>query len=202
MHQGHGQLIDHELSAPRPERAIVPGVLFFIIADLIVFAMLFAGFMVERRKQLGLFDQGSATLDVLLGTLNTLVLVTSGYCAAKAVHAAREGRAGLTGRWLLASMGIGAAFGVSKLVEYSHKFDHGLTMLTNDFYMFYFVLTGAHFLHFLGGMVVLAYLWVRVRSRLDDGQTPELVEAGAAYWHMVDLLWIFIFPMLYLLGPR
>ena len=75
-------------------------------------------------------------------------------------------------------------------------------MLSNDFFMFYFVLTGVHFAHFLVGMVVLALLWSRTRSEAVDGPLFGWIESGALYWHMVDLLWIVIFPMLYLLGSR
>lgn len=180
----------------------VPGVLVFIIADMIVFCMLFAGFMIERRAQLAVFDQSAATLDVRLGVLNTLILVTSGLFVALAVHAARDGRRRAARIWLLASFGVGAGFGVTKLVEYSSKIGHGITMHTNDFYMFYYALTGAHFLHFLGGMVALATLWFLAGREPVNGRLFGLIESGALYWHMVDLLWIFIFPMLYLLGPR
>ena len=180
----------------------VPGILVFILADIVVFGMLFLGFMSERRNQIDLFDRCSAMLDVKLGLLNTLILVTSGMLVVLAVDAARQGNAARTRRWLMASMLVGAGFGVSKLIEYSDKFAHGISMLTNDFFMFYFVLTGAHFAHFVGGMVVLAVLWYRSGREPLDGPLFRWIESGALYWHMVDLLWIMIFPMLYLLGPR
>ena len=75
-------------------------------------------------------------------------------------------------------------------------------MLTNDFYMFYYALTGAHFLHFIGGMIMLAVLWFMAGREPDNDRLFGVIESGALYWHMVDLLWIFIFPMLYLLAPR
>lgn len=188
-------------AAPRVQRADVPAVLVFILADMIVFAMLFVGFMVERGGQVALFDRSAASLDVGLGILNTLILVTSGLFVVLAVNAAKAGQAREMRRWLLVSFVTGAGFGVSKAIEYGDKLSHGITMHTNDFYMFYYALTGAHFLHFLGGMVVLAYLWFRARQGVDS-PLCSLTESGALYWHMVDLLWIFIFPMLYLLGPR
>ena len=179
-----------------------PGILTFIIADAIIFGALFVAFMVERSHQVLLFDQSSSTLDIQLGLLNTLTLMTSGLFVVLAVHAARQGNAGLTRRLLLASFVVGAGFGINKLIEYSDKFAHGISMLSNDFYMFYFVLTGVHFVHFLTGMVVLALLWFRTRSEAVDGSLFGWIESGALYWHMVDLLWIVIFPMLYLLGSR
>lgn len=198
------------MSAPLPEQAAAeakplasaPGILTFILADVIVFGVLFLGFMGERSGQLALFDQSSAMLNVELGLLNTLILMTSGLFVVFAVDAARHGNAGLTRRWLLASFVIGGGFGVTKLIEYSDKFAHGISMLSNDFFMFYFVLTGAHFLHFLAGMVILAALWFRAAKTPVDGPLFGWIESGALYWHMVDLLWIVIFPMLYLLGAR
>lgn len=191
-----------ESAAPIIRSGQVPGVLVFIIADMIVFCMLFVGFMTERMGQTALFDQSAATLDVRMGVFNTLILVTSGLCVVLAVHAAHAGRREATRRWLLVSFLIGAGFGVTKLLEYCAKIELGITMHTNDFYMFYYALTGAHFLHFIGGMIALAVLWFMVGREPLDGRLAGLVESGALYWHMVDLLWIFIFPMLYLLGPR
>lgn len=188
--------------ASRAQDVQTPGILTFIIADVIIFGVLFVAFMVERLGQTALFDRSSAVLDVHFGLLNTLILVTSGLFVVLAVSAARSGRAKATRNWLLASMVVGAGFGVTKVLEYSDKVGHGITMLTNDFFMFYFVLTGVHFLHFLAGMVVLAVLWFRAAREAVDGPLFGWIESGGLYWHMVDLLWIFIFPMLYLLGPR
>ncbi len=179
-----------------------PGILTFIIADVTIFGVLFVAFMVERSHQVPLFNQSSSSLDVRLGLLNTLVLMTSGLFVVLAVLAAGQGRASVTRQWLLASFVVGAGFGINKLIEYGDKFAHGINLLTNDFFMFYFVLTGVHFVHFLAGMVVLALLWFRTRGEAVDGPLFGWIESGALYWHMVDLLWIVIFPMLYLLGSR
>lgn len=179
-----------------------PGVLVFILADMTVFCMLFVGFMLDRAEQLALFDASAATLDVRLGVLNTLILVTSGLFVVFAVNAAHRGDNRATRRWILLSFLVGAGFGVSKIVEYSAKIGHGITMHTNDFYMFYYALTGAHFLHFIGGMIALAVLWFMAGREPVNGRLFGIIESGALYWHMVDLLWIFIFPMLYLLGTR
>lgn len=182
--------------------ASAPGILTFIIADMAIFGVLFIAFMVERSRQVPLFDRSSATLNVRLGLLNTLILVTSGLCVVLAVHAARLGRSVPTRRWLALSFAVGAGFAVSKASEYGEKFAHGINMLTNDFFMFYFVLTGVHFVHFLAGMAVLALLWFRAAREPVDGPLFGWIESGGLYWHMVDLLWLVIFPLLYLVGPR
>jgi nitric oxide reductase NorE protein len=178
----------------------VSGILTFIIADLIVFAMLFTGFMVDRSHALDLFNRSANTLDFRLGLLNLLILVTSGVCVVFAVTAAREGRIAAIRGWILAAIVIGAGFGVSKMIEYGGKFAAGIGMQTNEFYMYYFALTGAHFLHFLGGMAALAFIWFHTRRFASDPGFTNKIEAIGLYWHMVDLLWIVIFPLLYVLG--
>jgi nitric oxide reductase NorE protein len=86
---------------------------------------------------------------------------------------------------------------VSKALEYTAKFKAGITLLTNDFFMYYFVLTGIHLAHVVAGNVVLAVLWHKSRSAPAAGSL-NLYESGATYWHMVDLLWVCLFPLLYL----
>ncbi|CAB3772060.1 cytochrome c oxidase subunit III protein [Burkholderia paludis] len=183
--------------------ALVPGILFFIIADIATFGIFFVAFMIERRRQISVFDGASRSLNVEAGLLNALILMTSGMFVAFAVDAARRGRAAEVRRWLMYGMLVGVGFGVNKAIEYGDKFSHGIGMLTNDFFMFYYVLTGAHFIHFLAGMIVLAALWFRAaREPVHEGPLFAWIEGGALYWHMVDLLWIVIFPMLYLVGRQ
>jgi nitric oxide reductase NorE protein len=192
------------VAAPADSRergASAPGILTFVAADLAVFTMLFTGFMVDRSAQLALFNSSAATLDFHLGILNMLILVSSGACVVFAVTAAREGRSAAVRSWILAAFVIGAGFGVSKFVEYANKFAHGIGMQTNDFYMYYFALTGAHLLHFIGGMAALAFIWLgSFRHPVADARFFNRIEAVGLYWHMVDLLWIFIFPLLYVTG--
>lgn len=171
----------------------------FITADVLAFGLFFLLFMIERSHDPALFNRSAALLDVRLGMLNTLVLVTSGWFMAVAVRAARRGeRVGLR-RFLLLALVAGTGFAVSKIVEYTAKLSHGITMLSNEFFTFYFFLTGLHFLHFLVGMGVLTMLWLRVRREAPDGPFFGWIESGGIYWHMVDLLWIMLFPLLYLL---
>jgi len=179
---------------------IIAGIHFFILADLLVFAALFTGFMVERAEEVALFNQSAHLLNPWVGILNTLILVTSGVCVVFAVNAARGGRAITARRWILAAFVVGLGFGISKVLEYGDKISQGITMHSNDFFMFYYALTGAHFLHFLGGMVALAVIWHLASARPVDGPFFGTIESVGLYWHMVDLLWLFIFPLLYLLG--
>lgn len=188
------------IGASREQADPVSGILTFIIADLIVFAMLFTGFMVDRSAELAVFNESANKLNFHLGLANLLILVTSGLCVVFAVTAAREGRVAALRNWILAGFVIGAAFGVSKVVEYGDKFADGISMHTNNFYMYYYALTGAHFLHFLGGMGALAFIWVYSLRHAGAPGFRSKIEAVGLYWHMVDLLWILIFPLLYVLG--
>ncbi len=179
---------------------IIAGIHFFILADLLVFAALFVGFMVERSEEVALFNESTHQLNSWVGIANTLILVTSAVCVVFAVNAARDGRATVVRRWVFAAFIVGMGFGISKVLEYGDKISQGITMHSNDFFMFYYALTGAHFLHFIGGMVALAIVWQLAGQKPVDGPFFNTIESVGLYWHMVDLLWLFIFPLLYLLG--
>ena len=175
------------------------GVWFFITADITMFAVFFALFVVERYKAVALFEISRQKLDPVLGVLNTLILLSSSWLVALAVHSARSGRCHAVQRYLTLGMLVGAGFAVSKIFEYWQKISHGITLLSNDFFMFYFALTGLHFLHFVIGMVVLAVCLAKSRTDALDQKYVVWIESSGCYWHMVDLLWIVLFPMLYLL---
>ena len=166
------------------------------------FALFFAFFMIGRHEQAALFDRSAALLNPSVGAINTLILVTSGWLVVLAVQGARRGDRRAVRRLLALAFTVGAGFAVTKAMEYGEKLSHGVTLLSNDFFMFYYVLTGIHFLHFVVGMAVLAMLWFKAGREAVDGPLLGWVESGGLYWHMVDLLWIVLFPMLYLLGQR
>jgi nitric oxide reductase NorE protein len=171
----------------------------FVTADVMAFGFFFLLFMIERSHDPVLFNHSAALLGTRLGMLNTLILVTSGWFMALAVQAARRGDRADVRRLLVLAFVVGGGFAVTKAVEYAAKISHGITMLSNEFFMFYFFLTGLHFFHFLVGMGVLAMLWLRVGREAPDGALCGWIESGGIYWHMVDLLWIMLFPLLYLL---
>lgn len=177
----------------------VEGVWVFVGADIFFFAILFASFMQERAKAPELFNQASHLLNATIGGINTLILLTSSWFVALAVQAARAGRQAELVRWLALGLACGAAFGVLKIVEYAQKLLGDWSLLANDFFMFYFALTGIHLLHVVGGSVVLSVLLLRARSGAYTHGNCIGLESGATYWHMVDLLWIILFPLLYLL---
>lgn len=177
----------------------VEGIWVFIGADLCFFGLLFVNFMLGRREAPELYEAGRLTLDVNLGGLNTLLLLTSSWFVVRAVESARAGRLAAVRPWLLAALACGAAFGLVKAVEYGHKLAVGITPATSEFYMYYFVLTGFHMAHVIAGSVVLLVLWRQAGEHAAGGPRMIVMECGATYWHMVDLLWIFLFPLLYLM---
>jgi nitric oxide reductase NorE protein len=171
----------------------------FIMAELLMFGVFFVAYIVQRRAEVTLFNASQATLDRTLGGLNTLILITSSWAVVRAAEAGRARRNAAVVRRLGVAIALALAFVAVKGVEYSAKFDAGINLTTNSFYMFYFSLTMVHLFHVVGGTVIL----IVVRQNAKGGEyhpaSMKGLEAGASYWHMVDLLWIFLFALLYLL---
>jgi nitric oxide reductase NorE protein len=198
------------LRGPRPQRAVAapaaparkaarvpgePGIWLFILGDMTMFGVFFGAFLVQRGDEPELFARGRETLTVGLGVVNTVVLLTSSLLVAMAVRAHRAGRSARAQR-LVAGAGLCAlVFAGVKVTEWLLVLGDGHAPGDNAFYLYYFVLTGVHFLHLLIGAAVLAYWWWLLRR---DRAQRRVVECCASYWHMVDLLWVVIFPLLYL----
>jgi nitric oxide reductase NorE protein len=177
----------------------IEGVWVCVAADLTVFGLFFVSFVRDRGRDPALFEQARQTLDADIGGVNTLILLTSSWFVALAVQAAQAGAARRIPRLLAWAAVCGLAFAVLKVIEYAHKLRAGTSMLTNDFYMYYFTLTGIHLLHVAAGTVILLILWSKARAGAYGSGNCAGLESGATFWHMVDLLWVVIFPLLYLL---
>ncbi|MDB5987865.1 MAG: norE [Nevskia sp.] len=171
----------------------------FIIAELLMFGAFFIAYIVNRAGEVDLFNASQLTLDRSFGVVNTLLLVTSSWAVVEAAAAVRGNRAALAPCYLLIAIGLGVAFIVVKFFEYSAKFEAGLSMTTNTFYMFYFCLTMIHLAHVVVGTIILIVMWTNARNGNYAAAHTKGLETGASYWHMVDLLWIFLFALLYLL---
>lgn len=161
-----------------------------IISELLVFGAFFLGFGVARMLHPDMFRAGQALLDIRLGGLNTLILVTSGWMAAKAVQARGQGSVARSRRWIAAAGSLGIAFLVVKSIEYADKAAHGIGIETDTFFTLFYLMTGFHALHVVMGLVVLAI--VAWKNSVDN------LETGAAFWHMIDLIWLILFPIVYL----
>lgn len=171
----------------------------FILAELLVFGVFFAAYAFTRMDHVALFDRYQQTLNRDSALINTLALITSSYFVVRALAAIREGLARSCGRWLLAALAMGALFLAVKGGEYAHHFGQGVNLRTNTFYMFYLSLTFFHFMHVLMGMVILAAVALKARRGGYSAAEHTGVETGASYWHMVDLVWLILFPLVYVM---
>jgi nitric oxide reductase NorE protein len=173
---------------------------FFILAELLAFAVFFSAYAFARASHVEEFNLYQQTLDRNLGALNTLLLITGSWFVVLAVQAAHKGKpSAVIARNILIGWLCGAGFLVVKVIEYAAKFGAGISMSTNTFYMFYISLTFFHFMHVILGMVILTVLWAQARKGVYGSHDAHGLESGAAYWHMVDLLWIVLFPLVYVM---
>lgn len=171
----------------------------FILAELLVFAAFFAAYAFARMNNVELFNQYQATLDRTSALINTLTLITSSYFVVRGVAAINDDDSRSCERWLWAAVGMGVLFLVVKSAEYAHHLGAGVTLSTNTFYMFYLSLTFFHFMHVILGMVILSAVAIKARRGGYSAADYHGVETGASYWHMVDLVWLILFPLVYVM---
>jgi len=188
------------------------GMWVFLVTEILFFGGLFLAYTVYRSRYPLAFAEASRHLDITLGTFNTAVLIISSLTMALAVYSAALGRRKAIILFLLATMALGGTFLGVKAVEYTHKFhDHlvpgaGFRLPGPDagpaeiFFSLYFTMTGLHAAHMVIGIGLLTVLVLQARKgRYGPGYyTP--VEVSGLYWHFVDIVWIFLFPLLYLIG--
>ena len=172
------------------------------------FGGMFAGYTVYRYKYFDAFVEGSNHLPIELGALNTAILIASSFTMAMAVRCAQQGAKNSLLRWLLATMGLGATFLAVKAVEYADKWHHNLIPISSFegsgqlkiFFSFYFAMTGMHALHMIIGIGLIIWLIPKVVRGTFDAEYFTPIENFGLYWHFVDIAWIFLFPLLYLIG--
>jgi nitric oxide reductase NorE protein len=168
------------------------GVWVFILGDLTLFGAFFVGLLVSRSLEKEVFEASAIALDSTIGGTNTLVLLTSSLLVILALAATRRGSSTLSRALFAAAVGCALVFISLKVFEYSRIIGEGHSPDENTFFTFYFILTGIHLLH----VIIGAALLITVASRRSVGM--PFIEGVAAYWHMVDLLWIALFTLLYL----
>ncbi len=172
----------------------------FILAELSVFALLILAFAVTQALKPQLFAQSRLLLDTSTGLALTLSLLSAGGLAALAVEQARQSQPRRAGWLLLAALLVASVYVLLKLGEYRHLLAAGLGLEHNTFFTLYWILTGFHFVHVLLGMLILGWLALRcARGAYGAGDRSGL-ESGVLYWHMVDLVWVVLFPLVYLLN--
>ena len=171
-----------------------------ILGDMVIYAIMFLVFAYSYQQQPDTFAAGQELLNKNFGFINTLLLLTSSWFVAKGVRSIRRQPSLDASHWLLLALVCGGAFVVSKVVEYSLKINAGVVLTSNDFFMYYYMITAFHLIHVLIGMTVLVFMWLTARRPQVPAEGVRFLECGATFWHLVDLLWIMIFPLIYLLG--
>ncbi len=188
------------------------GMWLFLLTEILLFGGLFAAYSVYRAWNPEIFHNGHLFLNTTLGTINTVVLITSSLTIALAIHYIQTGKRTATIANLSVTLVLAATFLVIKYFEYAHKFHEG--QLPGKFYHFegmegtnphiffsiYFLMTGLHGIHVIAGMAVITWVLVRTIKNHFSAEYYTPVEMTGLYWHLVDLIWIFLFPLFYLIG--
>jgi nitric oxide reductase NorE protein len=174
-----------------------PGLWILVLGDLVVFAVLFGAFLLDRSAAPAEFARDREELVLDAGVANTLILVTSSLLVARLAAQHRAGQAGIAGRYALGALTCGGAFAAVKAFEWTHLVlgHHGPDAA--PFFTWFFVLTGLHMVHLLIGMTGLVVVHRILRRGRPPAQDRALVEGVSTYWHLVDMLWLVIFPLLY-----
>jgi cytochrome c oxidase subunit III len=187
------------------------GMWVFLVTEIMFFGGLFTAYVAYRAAYPGAFGAASDHLDLTLGAVNTAVLIGSSLTMALAVHASQVGRRNALLTCLLLTMALGSVFLGIKAVEYADKFHHHLVpgpyfafagpdaRHAEIFFSLYFAMTGVHALHMIIGLGVLAVLVRQARKGRFGTRYHTPVEIAGLYWHFVDIIWIFLFPLLYLI---
>ncbi|MBC8322990.1 MAG: cytochrome c oxidase subunit 3 [Candidatus Marinimicrobia bacterium] len=178
------------------------GIWLFLASEVMLFGGLFSAYVFLRMGDVtGAFNSGSSELNVPLATFNTLVLISSSVTMIMSWVSLKLGEQKKFKQYLGATLLLAAVFLVVKYFEYTAKFHHGIFPETSTFFAIYFTLTGLHMIHILGGMIVIFYFLVpgSKMMNIEPERFTNRIEIVGLYWHFVDLVWIFLFPVLYLL---
>lgn len=170
---------------------------FFIIGDLLIFGVYFVAYMAYRTESPALFLHSQQLLNQGIAVFNTLVLLTSSLFVALGTEALRDGKRDDAFRLVAAALCLGALFPLLKMFEWIPKISAGYTPGENIFFMFYYLMTGLHLCHVLLGLVILGFVMRNIRNATEPN--IKFVETGGIYWHMVDLLWLVLLALFYLM---
>jgi cytochrome c oxidase subunit 3 len=209
-------LAHHFADLDQQHQANTLGMWLFLATEILFFGALFAGYTVYRARYPRAFEAGSRHLVLTIGAVNTAVLIGSSLTVVLAIHAARGGARRLAELFLVLTMLLGAAFLGLKVLEYYIDWKESLVMgpgfgarvewekdinlyHVQLFFSFYYVMTGLHACHMVVGLGVFLVLWRKTRQGRYTPQYTTPLEVGGLYWHFVDIVWVFLFPLLYLI---
>jgi len=198
---GHGHVIDSETGKL--------GMWLFLFTELFLFGGLFLVYAVLRTEHSESFHHAAAELDIFVGTVNTIVLLVSSMTVAMSITALQKNKPKLSIGLLVITLLLAGVFMVNKYFEWSHKFEHhlwpGSDVYLNlekgevTFYGLYYMMTGLHALHVIIGGILLTVTIFRIKAGVQNANHYVLLENSGLYWHLVDLIWIFLFPLMYLI---
>lgn len=164
-----------------------------LASEIVIFGGLLASYIMHRLGHPEFGDYAAHT-NTLLGGINTFVLLTSSYFAVRAHNEAEHGRGAKAAKWLYATVGGALCFLLIKSFEWTHEIKEGFTITRNAFWSFYYVAAGLHGLHVIGGAIIMLI----IAQSAKKNQELQRVELIGLYWHFVDVVWIFLFPLLYI----
>ena len=206
------ELQHHFVDMEAQREASTLGMWIFLVTEVLFFGGMFTAYVIYRGQYTRAFEGASNLLDLKLGAFNTVVLILSSLTMALAVWAGQQGRKNLIITFLLLTMLLGGVFLGVKAIEYTQKFQHhevpgphfivpeGLPKQCEMFFSLYFCMTGLHALHMVIGIGLLLWLILRARRGEFTAKYNTPVDMVGLYWHFVDIVWIYLFPLLYLLG--
>ncbi len=214
--EGHHPALAHQFDSLAQQRgAVTFGMWLFLVNEVMFFGGLFMAYVLYRIKYTAAFIAASHHLDVTLGTINTVVLISSSFTVVLAVHAAEQGKKRATSIYLVLTLLLGFVFLGIKAHEYHHKYVEHLIPGPSFhlegaaqhaakggqiFFILYFAMTGMHALHMIIGAGIFGWLlYVNEKGKIDKAYNAP-VEVCGLYWHFVDIVWIFLFPLLYLIS--
>ena len=216
-HHGHHppHLQHHFVSSEQQFDASKMGMWLFLSTEILLFSGMFVAYTVYRIWHPEVFEHAAGALDPLLGLGNTIVLLASSWTVAMAINSIQRDRQKELFWYLIATIAGALIFLTVKYFEYSAKFDHGLypgkwfhphgewasydIPYMKQFFSIYYMATGIHAIHIIAGVVVLSWMAWRAKRREFSSAYYTPVECAGLYWHLVDIIWIFLFPLLYLI---
>ena len=214
-HRDHPHGLAHQFEdMPQQKESAVIGMWSFLITEILFFGGFFATYLIYRSYYPYAFFEGSSHLDILMGGINTAVLIVSSLTMAMAVHESHSGNKKGIMVYLILTGILGLTFLVIKYFEYSSKVEHGLVpgLVWHPhgeyspqlalFFSLYFGMTGMHALHMVVGIGLLTWVFVKTAQGTYTAEYNAPIEIFGLYWHFVDIVWIFLFPLLYLLGTQ
>lgn len=211
MSEAVSRLQHHFANEEQQYDASIFGMWVFLVTEILFFGGLFTAYTFYRVQYPEAFAHASHHLDIVLGSFNTVVLIGSSLTMAMAVHSAKLNRSKAIAFWIVVTMLLGSVFLGVKAYEYAHKWHDGLVPFNfffaapdaghqKIFYSLYFAMTGLHATHMVIGMGIMVYIVVMALRGAFTEKWYTPVEVFGLYWHFVDLVWIFLFPLLYLIG--